>query len=326
MGADIAIFSLIAAFAIISGINDGGNLMSTFLASRTLRPALFLPLLILSVGLGPVVFGTGVSRTISVQIVDFSTAGHTVLVVSLLAALFTLCLTWWLKMPTSTTVAIGGGMVGASIISGHASLIHWEGVAKLLVGLVASVCIGFIVACAVTKLLWSLLKRLSMHQVAWLHRTQYVTALWQGLAYGANDQEKVVGLLTILWMLVQHQTRYHVPFAAIVLSLLFWTGGLLFGSIRIARTVGQHIVRIDPTNALSTQLSAALTVSVAAAGGFPVSTTQTTDGALFGAATILRPLNIRWNTISQMAGVWAVTMPMAVLFGVIVMECVTFIH
>ncbi len=326
MGFDIVIFALIAAFATISGINDGGNLMSTFLASRTLRPVIFIPLLILSVGLGPVVFGTAVSRTISVQIVNFSAAGHTVLMVSLLAALFTLSLTWWLKIPTSTTIALGGGMVGASVISGRSDLIHWMGVAKLLVGLVASVCIGFIVACVVTKLLWFVLKRLSMKQVSWLQRAQYVTALWQGLAYGANDQEKVVGLLTVLWMLVQHQTRYHVPFVAIVLALLFWTTGLLFGSLRIARTVGQHIVRIDPTNALATQLSAALTVSSAALSGLPVSTTQTTDGSLFGAATILRPLNIRWNTISKMAGVWAVTMPLAVVFGVIVMESAVLIH
>ncbi|RIV19231.1 anion permease [Alicyclobacillaceae bacterium I2511] len=322
MTIEVLIFVLIAGFTMISGINDGGNLIATFLASGTLAPVFVLPLLLLSIGLGPLVFGTAVSHTIAVEVVDFQRAGPQVLMVSLFAALVTLGITWWLKMPTSTTIALGGSMVGATLASGQIQLIHWMGVEKLILGLLGSVGLGFVAAFLLTKVLWAGLKRLSMKEIGHLKYGQYMTAFWQGLAYGANDQEKVIGLMTLFWMMVTHHSHYQVPWMAIALPLLFWTLGLIFGGFRIARTVGQHVVRIGPMNALSTQLAAALTVSLAALGGFPVSTTQTTDGALFGTGTALRPLSVHWVVVRKMVGVWVLTMPVATIVGGLAMECV----
>ena len=321
MTIEVLVFILIASFAIISGINDGGNLVATFLASGTIAPVWVLPLLLLSIGLGPIVFGTAVSHTIAVEVVDFGQAGPQVLLVSLSAALITLGTTWWLKMPTSTTIALGGGMVGATLASGHIHLIHWMGVVKLILGLLGSVGLGFAAAFILTKVLWTILKWLSMNEIDFLKQGQYLTAFWQGLAYGANDQEKVIGLMTIFWMLVYHHSHYRVPWMAVVLPLLFWSLGLILGGFRIARTVGQHVVRIGPMNALSTQLAAALTVSVAALSGFPVSTTQTTDGSLFGTGTALRPLSVHWIVVRRMVGVWVMTMPVAMVLGGLMMEC-----
>lgn len=322
MTIEVLIFMLIASFTMISGINDGGNLVATFLASGTLAPVLVLPLLLLSIGLGPILFGTAVSHTIAVEVVDFQQAGLLVLMVSLFAALMTLAATWWLKMPTSTTIALGGGMVGATLASGQIHLIHWLGVGKLVTGLLGSVGLGFVAAFMFTKVLWFFLKRLSMEEIDFLQYGQYLTAFWQGLAYGANDQEKVIGLMTIFWMMVYHHTHYRVPWMADLLPLFFWGVGLIFGGFRIARTVGQHIVRIGSMNALSTQLAAAMTVSVAALGGFPVSTTQTTDGSLFGTGTALSPMSVHWIVVRKMVGVWVLTMPVAIFVGGLLMEAV----
>ncbi|MDA8194560.1 MAG: inorganic phosphate transporter [Thermaerobacter sp.] len=313
------IFLSIAGFTIISGINDGGNLVATFLASGTIRPGWVLPLLLSSIGLGPVVFGTAVSHTIAVEVVNFAQAGPLVLLVALLAAVVTLLTTWWMKIPTSTTIALGGGMVGATLVSGRIHLIHWAGVAKLIAGLVGSVVLGFVVALVLTRLLWMGLKRLSMQQVQPLTRIQYLTAFWQGLAYGANDQEKAIGLMAVFWMLIDHHADYRVPWLAVAVPLVFWAAGLVVGGFRIARTVGNHVVRIEPMTALSTQWAAAVTVSLAALGGFPVSTTQTTDGALFGTGTALQPLAVRWVMVRKMVGVWVLTMPAAMVLGGLMM-------
>lgn len=315
MGLDVLVFVGIAGFAIISGFNDGGNLIATFLASGTLSGRTVVPLLVAGIALGPVLFGTAVSHTIALEVVNFQAAGPLVLLMALLSALATLLLTWLLKIPTSTTIALGGGMIGAAVLSGHGRLIHWMGVGKLILGLVGSVVIGFLVAWVLANLLWAGLTRLSVRNIRRLSLAQYITVFWQGLAYGANDQEKAIGLMTIFLMLRAHSLTYRVTWLAIVLPLVFWAIGLVVGGWRIAHTVGGHIFRLRPMNALSTQAAAAVTVSVAAWFGFPVSTTQTTDGSLFGMGAALDPLHVRWPMVRKMFTVWVLTMPIAMVLG-----------
>ncbi len=315
MGLDVLVFVGIAGFAIISGFNDGGNLIATFLASGTLSGRSVVPLLIAGIALGPILFGTAVSHTIALEVVNFQAAGPLVLLMALVSALATLLLTWILKIPTSTTIALGGGMIGAAVLSGHSRLIHWIGVGKLILGLVGSVMIGFLVAWLLANLLWAVLTRLSVRNIRRLGLAQYVTVFWQGLAYGANDQEKAIGLMTIFLMLRAHTLTYRVTWLAILLPLVFWAIGLVVGGWRIAHTVGGHIFRLRPMNALSTQAAAAITVSVAAWFGFPVSTTQTTDGALFGMGAALDPLHVRWPMVRKMFTVWILTMPIAMVIG-----------
>lgn len=325
MGIDVLVFLGIAGFAVISGFNDGGNLIATFLASGTLSGRAVVPLLIGGIGLGPILFGTAVSHTIALEVVNFQAAGPLVLIMALLAALVTLLVTWLLKIPTSTTIALGGGMIGAAILSGRGQLIHWMGVGKLVLGLVGSVVIGFFVAWVLAKLLWAVLAKLSVGHVRRLGLAQYITVFWQGLAYGANDQEKAIGLMTIFLMLRAHTQVYRVTWLAILLPLGFWALGLIVGGWRIAHTVGGHIFRLRPMNALSTQAAAAFTVSMAAWFGFPVSTTQTTDGSLFGMGAALDPLHVRWPMVRKMFTVWLLTMPIAMVIGGSAMAVVTVI-
>lgn len=102
--------------------------------------------------LGPWLFGTAVSRTIAIEVVNFHRAGHLVFAVAVFAAVVTVVATWWLRIPTSTTIALGGAMVGAAIFSGHAILIHWAGVLKLFGGLLGSLIVGFAIAYRLTIL------------------------------------------------------------------------------------------------------------------------------------------------------------------------------
>ncbi len=313
------IFLLIGLFSLLSGFNDGGNLMATFLRGGVLAPWVIFPILVGSIALGPLLFGTAVSRTIAVAIVNFDLTGPWVLAVAIGSAVLTLFITWRFRIPTSTTMALAGGMLGASIASGDARFIHWSGIVTVLVGLVASVILGFITAFVVTRALWTILAKASSSSYRRMKRLQYVSAMWQGMAYGANDQEKAIGLTALATMLWIKGFHYHVSWIAVSIPLVFWALGFWGGGVRIAKTVGGHIIRLDPMNALSTQMAAAVTVSMAAFWGIPVSTTQTTDGALFGTGTALNPLKVQWLVARNMLLVWSVTVPLSMVVGLVIM-------
>ncbi|MCY0899482.1 MAG: inorganic phosphate transporter [Firmicutes bacterium] len=322
---DVLVLLLIVAFTSVSGINDGGNLIGTYLSSSRLRPVVVVTLLLTSILAGPLIFGTRVSHTIAVEIVDFQVAGHVVLMLSLLGAVLTLLVTWYLSIPTSTTLALAGAMVGAVLADGHLNWVHWSGILKVLVGLVGSVVIGFGVAFVVTALLWMAMRRYP-HIGFGGARAQVLTVIFQGLAYGANDQEKAIGLTALFFLLVSHGTHYHVTPWAIVLPWFFWMVGFFTGGLRIAKTVSGHIFRLRPMQAVSTQLSAAVTVASAALLGFPVSTTQTTDGSLFGTGTALHPYQVRWVTVTKFIKVWLLTLPLAIVMGALAMGVNRLVH
>ena len=319
------LLGLIGLFATISGINDGGNLVGTFLPTRAIAPRFLIPILIASIALGPLLFGTAVSHTIAVEIINFRQAGWSVLAAALVAAILTLLITWWLGMPSSTTVALTGGMVGATLLDGQEVLIHWGGVAKVVEGLVGSVLVGYVVAFLITRLLWRILRDVSVANPRQLGYLQIATLTAQGLAYGANDQEKAIGLTALAFTTVAGG-RYHVTLAAIGLPLLFWTAGLLVGGWRIARTVGGHIFRIRPLHSLAVQGSAAVTVVSAALLGLPVSTTQTTDGSLFGLGSALAPRQVEWPMVFRVLIVWGTTLPLALALGLAAINLLRLLH
>ncbi len=294
-------------------MNDGGNLIGTYLSSSRLRPAVTVALLSVSMLAGPFLFGTRVSHTIAVEIVNFRVAGHLVLAMALLAAVATLGVTWYLSIPTSATLALAGAMVGTVMAEGHMDWVQWAGVLKVGLGVVGSVVVGFAAAYVISVLLWRLMHRFPKVGFSG-GGAQWLTVVLQGLAYGANDLEKAIGLMAVFLMLVGHH-HYQVTWLAIVLPWLVWLSGFFLGGLRIARTVSGHVFRLNDMAAVSTQAGAAVTVGVAALLGLPVSSTQTTDGSLFGTGTALNPYQVHWATVGQFIRVWVLTLPLAVAAG-----------
>ena len=319
MNVDMIVIIFIALFAVISGINDGGNLVGTFLASRVISIRLLIPILIMSIAVGPILFGTAVSHTIAIEVVNFQRAGTVILAISLFSALLALLVTWMMRIPSSTTVALAGGMIGGAWAEGQTGLIHWTGVIKIVGGMIGSVTVGFLIAYIITKLLWNALQDVRDETNQKFSYLQYVAITLQGLAYGANDQEKAIGLTSLYFLMIHHQMQYKVTAIAIGLPMLFWVIGLFLGGLRIAQTVSGHILRLRSLQAISTQFSAALTVIAAAMAGLPVSTTQTTDGCLFGMGAATEPRRVRWIMVRKLLLVWVLSFPGALIIGYISM-------
>lgn len=304
----------ILAFAGISGVNDGGNLIGTYLSSKSLKPLFAVLLLSLSVLAGPFLFGTQVSHTIAVEIVNFQVVGPRLLAAALAGTVSTLGVAWWRSVPTTATLALAGSMTGAALADGHLSWIEWGGVLKVALGVVGSVVVGFMVAYLVYRGLRMIMARYPKLGFEG-GKMQWISIVLQGLVYGANDQEKVIGLTALLLLAIEHHTGYYVGWSAIVVPWAAWVAGLLIGGLRIAKTVNGHIVRLNDVVAVSAQLGAALTVGGASFGGLPVSSTQTTDGSLFGAGAAVNPYQVRWGTLGRFFRIWVMTLPLGAAFG-----------
>ena len=314
-----AVGLLVALYAVFSGMNDGGNLLGTFLLTRSIAPRFLVPILILSVIAGPFLLGTAVSHTIAVQILNFPRVGLDVLGASILAALLTLLTSWALRVPSSTTVALAGGMVGVAWATGPRHAIHWLGVDKVAVGVGGSLVVGFIVCFVAAKILWRVLHDASVTTGRRLGYLQPLTVIAQGLAYGANGFEKSLGLAALFDVMAIHPAPFGVTAPVIGIVGLLWVVGLVLGGIRIARTIGGHIFRVRPLHSVTVQASSALVVVAAALMGVPVSNTQALDGALFGLGSALAPRRVQWRTASRIFGAWVAVVPLSLAAGFLVM-------
>ncbi len=318
VGVEIAVLALILLLGYLSGYNGGGNLMATLLGSRTLPRWVLFPLLTVSIAVGPVIFGTQVAATIGDEIVNLERVGPEVLAAALVAAAAAILVAWRSRVPTSTSVALVGGLVGGALVHGGPAAVHWPGVIKALLSLVLSLVSGFTVGFLVFRAVrWSL-RGASPRVGNAVARGQYLTAALQGVGYGANDAEKTMGLLAALAVLSGVSHRFQVTWPMIALTVATFVAGMGVGGWRVARSIGMHVFRLRPVHGLSVQLAAAATVMTAAALGGPVSTTETTDAALLGVGTAQRPSMLRWAVVRSLLLVWGVTMPLALAVGMIV--------
>lgn len=309
MGAVLCLV-LVLGFTLLSGFNDGGNLLATFVNTRVMKVSVAVTMILATLILGPLLFGTAVAETIGTKIIPVQSDGLTTLNIALVGTLLTLVLCWRLKVPTSTSFALVGGMVGAAIARYGFADVLWHGVIKVLVSMVLAVVLGSIFGFLVYVATYALLRRRTVRFGVILGNMQYLTALLVCFGYGTNDAEKSLGLVATIRMMHSHQ-----PFHVVNWMILLITGtfglGILLGGWRIAKTIGFHVFRARPVHSFATQLASATVVLSASAIGSPVSTTQTVDSALIGVGVRAGKERIRWSVVRRMGMVWVTTMPMA---------------
>lgn len=310
MNGDIFAIVLILAFSMVSGFNDGGNLLANLVNSRVMSVSVALLMILFAVTVAPFLFGVSVARTIGTQIIHVNQVGIATLNIALLGTLVTLLICWKFRVPTSTSFALVGGMSGAALARFGVHAVVWSGLWKVVITLFLAVTLGSLGGFLLYSLVLTILRRVSIRTGESIGRLQYVSALLLCFGYGANDAEKSIGLLGAVWMLMGN-SRFRIDWWMIVLSAIMFGLGLLIGGWRIAKTVGFHVFRTRPVHTFATQLGAAVVVLSAAMAGGPVSTTQTVDSALVGVGVRARKERIRWSVVRKLGVVWATTMPIA---------------
>lgn len=309
-------FVLIAIFQGISGWNDGGNLLGLFEHAGT-KTRFSLTLLVIGILFGPFILGSHVAKTVGQDIIHLHHGDIHVLNEALIATLTTLLLTWLIKLPTSTSLALIGGLIGAAWASLGIQAIHWTGFWMTILSVLLSVVFGFIAG-----YLGYRIERHFRHRtpgsLVWLWpRLSYILTVVQGIAYGANDAEKAIGLAALL-LLIGHETAHFAVTPIIVFcSSVVWLAGCLIGGKRIAKTVGSAFFTLKPKHVVAIQGASAIVVVAAATLGGPVSTTQTSDSALFGVGHDLHHQHINARKVARIFIAWGLTLPVALVLGVL---------
>jgi inorganic phosphate transporter, PiT family len=314
-----AIAPLVAAslFGLVSGFNDGGNLMASFTSGRVISPRVAALLLVFSLA-GPLALGTAVAQTVGTNVIDLRAQGELSYVLITLSPLCVVLISLLFGIPTSMTLALVGAMLGWVLAAGGQSVIHWAGVARILVGMPISVFGGGLLALVVYRAVRRFLGARPHASLLSLARFQFVTAAIQAFAYGANDMEKTVGLIAVGMSYPNHgQAVVFAGAAPIIGAFGFFFVGAVIGGSRVAGRVGLGVLRVRPMQALSQQLASGTVVAALAVAGAPVSMTQTIDGALVGVGAALRASSVRWGIVREMLGSWLLTLPLALVFAAV---------
>ena len=327
----IATIAIVLVFDYTNGFHDASNIVATVIASRAMTPIQAVILVAIFEFLGPLLGGTAVANTIGKFIDVSALAGITslgIILAGVIGAIVWNLGTWWFGIPSSSSHALVGGLIGPVVVSAGFDYVVWgfrelflhghvTGVTKVLLALILSPIIGFWVGFALQRFTGLLLRggRPSLNR--YLRRSQIATSAWLAFSHGTNDAQKSMGIITLVLVTGGLITSFEVPFWAILACAAAITLGILSGGWRIVRTVGFGIYKVRPLHALNAQVSAAGVIFGAALVGGPVSTTHVVSSSIMGIGASERPRSVRWAKAKEIVSTWLITIPGAATIGVL---------
>jgi PiT family inorganic phosphate transporter len=299
------------AFDFTNGFHDAANAIATAISTRALTPRVAL-VLAAAMNLVGALLGTGVAQTVGSGIISTPTGSHGLVVVSgaLLGAIAWNLLTWFYGLPSSSSHALIGGLVGAALSAN--SGVHWGGVVdKVVVPMVLSPVIGFLAAyLLMVTIMWAFRKRNAHKVTRGFLRAQIVSATAMALGHGLQDAQKTMGVIVLALVTVGYQDGFDVPLWVILSVAGALSLGTYAGGWRIIRTLGRRIVHLDPPRGFAAETTAAgVLYATAFVFEVPVSTTHTITSAILGAGATRRLSAVRWGVGLNIVAAWVFTLP-----------------
>jgi PiT family inorganic phosphate transporter len=311
----IFVIILAVIFDFLNGVHDSSNIVATMIASRAFRPNTALALTAVAEFLGPFLFGVTVARTIGVEVAQSTALNLDVIVACLVGAIAWNILTWFFGIPSSSSHALIGGMVGAVIAGAGFGAIKLHGLEKVLIALFTSPLIGFAAGFVITRLIFFLARNATPDVNLFFKNGQFVTALGMAFSHGTNDAQKTMGIITLSLVIGGYITEFRVPFWVIGISAMAIALGTALGGWRLIRTLGGKFYKIRPVHSFSTQLTSGIVILTASAFGLPVSTSQVVSSAIIGVGSSERLGKIRWSVAEEIVTAWFITIPASALFS-----------
>ena len=313
LGLPILIFLIAVAllFDFLNGLHDAANSIATIVSTRVLRPQYAVLWAAFFNFIAFLVFGLHVANTIGTGIIDASVVDASVIFAALVGAIVWNLITWALGIPSSSSHALIGGLVGAGVAKAGISAAVWSGLSKALLAIVLSPLVGFLLALVLVAIVSWLSVRSTPFVVDRAFRVlQFVSASLYSLGHGGNDAQKTMGIIAVLLFSQGYLgSEFHVPFWVIIACQLMMGLGTLMGGWRIVKTMGSRITRLTPMQGFCAETGGAITLFTATALGVPVSTTHTITGAIVGVGAARRVSAVRWNIASSIVVAWVITIP-----------------
>ncbi|HQN50134.1 MAG TPA: inorganic phosphate transporter [Phenylobacterium sp.] len=306
------------SFDFLNGLHDAANSIATIVSTRVLPPfyAVFWAAFFNFIAF--LFFGLHVANTVGKGIIDPGIIDDAVIFGALGGAIAWNVITWLAGIPSSSSHALIGGLLGAGIAkAGGLSPVLWEGVRKTVAGIVVSPAVGFTLAILLAVIVaWLFMRATPAFGDGVFRKLQFVSASLYSLGHGGNDAQKTMGVITVL--LFAHgelQGDFHVPLWVVLSCQAAMALGTLMGGWRIVHTMGSKITRLTPQQGFCAETGGAITLFLATHLGVPVSTTHTITGAIVGVGAARRTSAVRWGVAGGIVWAWIITLPMAGLIG-----------
>lgn len=305
------VVSLGLVFGFLNGVQDSGSLAAAIICSGAVSPRRALLLTAGAQLAGALMAGTAVARTIGQGIVAPGALTATVALAALIASIAWNLVTWYLGLPSSSSHALIGALVGAVWLQSGLGAISLRGLGAVLLVLFLSPWAGFVASFAVMKLLMFLLQGATPRAGAHLHRLQLALAPLLAMGHGANDAQKVMGIVAMGLVALKALPAFSIPLWLQVAAALSLATGTSVGGLRIMRTLGLKLYRMRAIHGFAAQFAAAAIVLGASLFGGPVSTTQVMGASIAGAGSAQRFSQVRWGVIGNIVTAWLLTIPAA---------------
>lgn len=314
----IIVVILALCFDFINGFHDTANAIATCVSTRAIRPGLAIVGTAVLNFLGAMI-STGVAKTIGGDIVQSAAMINELIIISgLVGAIIWNLLTWWFGMPSSSSHALIGGMIGAVLISVGSTALNWWGIGKIVLSLIGSPVIAIACGYIVMNVLFIICKNYKPSIVNMTaNRLQVVSAALMAFSHGSNDAQKSMGIITLALLSGGFINTLEVPTTVKIMCALAMAGGTSVGGWKIIRTVGGKIFKMHPIHGFAADLNSAIVIFSATLLHLPVSTTHVVSGSIMGVGSAQRPKAVHWGVAQQMVCAWVMTIPCTAIMGAV---------
>jgi len=308
----LILVALALAFDFMNGFHDAANSIATVVSTGVLRPYQAVVWAAFFNFVAVFVFELKVAATVGKGIVDPPAIDHYVIFGALVGAIAWNLITWYYGIPSSSSHALIGGMIGATLTKSGAGPLLAPGIIKtasfIFVSPLLGMTLGALLMIAVS---WACRHMAPRRVDRWFRRLQLVSSALYSIGHGTNDAQKTMGIIWLLLISAGATTRDHLPYWVIISCYVAIALGTLFGGWRIVKTMGQKITKLRPVGGFAAETGGAMTLFLASGFGIPVSTTHTITGAIVGIGAAQRTRAVRWGVAGNIVVAWLVTMPAA---------------
>ena len=324
----IGLIAVAMLFDFLNGLHDAANSIATIVSTRVLRPQYAVLWAAFFNFIAFAVFGLHVANTIGTGIIDPHVIDAPVIFGALMGAIVWNLITWALGIPSSSSHALIGGLLGAGLAKAGFAAAEWKGLSMALLAIVLSPLVGFLLALLLTAIVsWASVRSTPFAIDRAFRILQFVSASLYSLGHGGNDAQKTMGIIAVLLYSQGYLgTEFSVPFWVVLSCQAAMALGTLMGGWRIVRTMGLRITKLTPMQGFCAETGGAATLFMATFLGVPVSTTHTITGAIVGVGAARRVSAVRWNVASSIVYAWVITIPASAIVAALSYWAVTLLH
>lgn len=322
----LLLIALALFFDFLNGFHDAANSISTVVATRVLSPNKAVLWAASFSFVAFLVFGTHVAGTIGKGIVQPGIIDQHIIFATLISACIWNLITWWFGLPTSSSHALMGGLVGSAIVKAGFGAVITSGILKILAFIVISPMLGLILGSSIGVIVYRLFRKSAPRNVdGFFRKAQLFSAAAYSLGHGGNDAQKTMGIITgLLYSQGLLTGAFHVPFWVIISCQAALSLGTLSGGWRIVKTMGNKITKLRPVDGFCAETGAAMSLYIASFFGIPVSTTHTITGSIVGVGSLKGLSAVKWGVASRIVWAWIITIPAAATIAMITYYISTF--